>query len=155
MSPIIRDVAKTGGKASPGSRFRVLARSEGATMSCAEAVELTSGSLIGVRTIRRGGKSANRVHGTEDQALFSGSMWSCIGESPGIYAFDLPSLRAAGERADLAERRGRREAPSGNPPPEASPSSPFREERERAGPSGSRRRLHRPLAGSIRGHGPS
>ena len=49
----MRDVANTGGKASAGSRFRALARSEEATVKCADAVESTVGSLMAAGTIRR------------------------------------------------------------------------------------------------------
>src|SRR6266511_5489041 len=45
MRATIRDVANTGGKASAGSRLRALARSDCATVRCAEAVELTASSL--------------------------------------------------------------------------------------------------------------
>src|SRR6266542_5764367 len=54
MRATIRDVANTGGKAYAGSRLRALARSEGATVRCTEAVESTAGSLIAAGTIRRG-----------------------------------------------------------------------------------------------------
>ena len=60
MRPTMRDVAKTGGKESPGSRFKTVARSEGPTVSRADAVESTAGSLIGMGLYDgagRGGRS--------------------------------------------------------------------------------------------------